>query len=203
MPNLPAVFITTPLLDNHPNLPPMTKKQRRRILRKRLNMRVNPAHSRPRKVETVSLTLKPLNLNLAKDRPLKSTFEGTPPKTEKVHPLTERATCLPKWITQTRRCSAALRTGIRRKVGFSLAIGEFFFHRQVMPFKMVLQHCFLAFDRIRICRVDSEGGSWHNKRRGGHQATDGAKASGSCSEGTGGERRKVHSLFVFFCFFYK
>lgn len=69
-----------------------------------------------------------------------------------------------------------------------------------MPFKMVLQHCFFASDRIRICRVDSEGGSWHNKRRGGHQATDGAKASGSRSEGTGGEtsgRRKARSLFAF------
>lgn len=70
-----------------------------------------------------------------------------------------------------------------------------------MPFNMALQHCFFAFDRIRICRVDGEGGSWHNKCRGGHKATDRAKASGSRSEGTGGEtsgKRKALYLFAFF-----
>lgn len=66
---------------------------------------------------------------------------------------------------------------------------------------MVLQHYYLVFGRIRICRVDTEGSSWHNKCRGGHQATDRTKASGSRTEGTGREtsgRSKARSLLPFF-----
>lgn len=98
------------------------------------------------------------------------------------------------------QCSA--QNGEKKKGG----IGnwrELFFKLKLSSnaFKYGITTLLFAFDRIRICRVDGEGGSWHNKRRGGHQATDRAKASGSRSERTGGEtsgRRKALYFFAFF-----
>lgn len=116
--SLQAIQITL-RQDIHQNIQPVTGKQRRRLWREKPNR-----WQRRRVLTTISCIqlhmlrqmLNWINPGHVKVKFLRSMLKATLLNKTKISPLTERVTCLPKWIPLRRRCRAMLKMESQKKV---------------------------------------------------------------------------------------